>query len=49
MDASENPDLIEGRLWFIVIDILEYEEAVEDGSIDDDGATLDEDYYSGLV
>ena len=47
MVASEHPEVIEGRRQLISTDVLESEEADEDGSIDNDGADLDEDDESG--
>ena len=41
MVTSENPEVIEGRRWLIALDVPEYEEADEDGSIDNDGAASD--------
>ena len=43
MVASEHPEMIEGRQWLIAMDVLDSEEASEDGSIDNNGAALDED------
>ena len=40
MVASEHPELIEGRRRLIATDVLESEEAADDGSIDNDGAAL---------
>ena len=42
MVASEHPDVIEGRWQLIAKVILDYEEAAGDGSIDDNGSSLDE-------
>ena len=39
--------MIEGRHWLITTYVLESEEADEDGSIDNDGAALDEEDGSG--
>ena len=39
---SEHPEVIEGRKQLIVADLLESEEAAEDGFIDDCGAALGE-------
>ena len=47
MVTSEHPEVIEGGLRLISTDVLEYEDAAEDGSIDNYGAALDEDYDSG--
>ena len=47
MVASEHPEVIEGRRRLISTDVLEYEEAADDGSIDNDGAAFDEEYDSG--
>ena len=49
MVTSEHPEVIEGRRWFITTDVLDSEEADEDGSIDNDGASSDEEDESGLV
>ena len=48
MVAIENPAGIEGRRQFIYMNVLEPEEADEDGSIDDGGASSVEDDDSGL-
>ena len=40
--ASENPEVIEGSWWLIATDVIDYEEAYEDDSIDNYGASLDE-------
>ena len=42
MVASEYTEVIEGRWCLIVTDVLDPEEEAENGSIDDDGADLDE-------
>ena len=47
MVASEHPEVIEGRRRLIATDVLESEEEADDGSIDNDGAALDEEYDSG--
>ena len=47
MVASEHPEMIEGRRRLIATDVLESDEAADDGSIDNDGAALDEEYDSG--
>ena len=47
MVASENPEVIEGSWWLITTDVLDYEEASEDGLIDNYGAALDEEDESG--
>ena len=47
MVASEHLNVIEGRRRLIATDILESEEADEDGSIDSDGADLDKEDESG--
>ena len=41
MVASEHPEVIEGRRRLIAADVLDSEEASEDGSIDNDGSALD--------
>ena len=41
--------MIEGRRRFIATYVYDSKEAAEDGSIDNDGATLDEEIDSGLV
>ena len=47
MVASEHPEVIERRRCFIAKNVLDPEEASEDGSIDDGGAALDEEDESG--
>ena len=47
MVASENPEVIEGRRRLIVTDVIDSEQAVEDGYIDDDGAASYEEDDSG--
>ena len=47
MVASKHPEVIEGRRWFITTDVLDSEEADEDGSIDNYGAASDEEDDSG--
>ena len=47
MVAIEHPEVIEGRRMLIATDLLDSEEAAEYGSIDNDGAALDEEYDSG--
>ena len=47
MVASEHPEVIEGGHRLIATDVLDSEEADEDGSIDNDGAALDEEDESG--
>ena len=42
MVASEHPEGIEGRRRLIAADVLDSEEASEDGSIDNDGSASDE-------
>ena len=49
MVASENPEVIEGRRWFIVTDILDSEQVAEDGSVDNDGAASDKEDESGSL
>ena len=46
--ASEHYEVIEGRRRLIATDVLESEVAAEDDSIDNYGASLDEDGESGL-
>ena len=41
--------MIEGRRWLISVDVIEYEEAAEDSSIDHYGDALDEEDKSGFV
>ena len=41
--------MIEGRRWFIALDVIESEDSSDDASIYHDGAALYEDYGSGLV
>ena len=48
MVASEHPEVIEGERWLIATYVLDSEETTEDGSIDNDGADLDEEDDSGL-
>ena len=48
MVVSEHPKVIERRWRLIDPNVLDSEEAAEDGSIDNDGAALNEDYESGL-
>ena len=47
MVTSEHPEVIEGRWRLIATDVLDSEEAAEDGSVDNDGAASDEEYDSG--
>ena len=47
MVASEHPESSEGRHQLIATYVLDSEEADEDGSIDNDGAVLDEEDESG--
>ena len=47
MGASEHPEVIEWRRWLIDTDVIDSGEVVEDGSIDNDGADLDEEDDSG--
>ena len=47
MVASKHPYVIEVRRWLIATYVLDSEEADEDGSIDNDGAVLDEEDESG--
>ena len=44
-----HPEVIEGRLWLIDVDVLDSEEAAEYASIIHDAAAFDEEYGSGLV
>ena len=48
MVTNEHPDVIEGIWWLISTDVLDSEEADDYGSIDNDGAALDEEDESGL-
>ena len=48
MVASEHPEVVEGRQWLIATDVIESEETVQYGSIDNYGATSDEEDESGL-
>ena len=48
MVASEHPEVIEWRRRLIATEILDPEDAAEDGSIDDSGDTSDEQDASGL-
>ena len=41
--------MIEGRQWLIFTDVLDSNEADENGSIDNDGAASDEEYDSGSL
>ena len=45
---NEHTEVIEGRHWLIDTDVLDSEEVTKDGSIDNDGAALDEEDNSGL-
>ena len=47
MVAREHPQVIEGRRRLIDADFLDSQEAAKDGSIDNDGAALDEEDDSG--
>ena len=47
MVTSEHPEVIEGRRRLIATDVLDSEEAAEDGSVDNDGAASDEEEESG--
>ena len=47
MVAKEHPEEIEGRRWLIAVNVLDYDEADEDASIDHDGDALDEE--DGIV
>ena len=47
MVSSEHPEVIEGRQRLIATDVLDFEEADEDVSIDTYGAALDEEDESG--
>ena len=49
MVANKDPEVTEGRRRLIDVDIIDYEEASEDDSINDDDAALDEEDGSGLV
>ena len=49
MFASEYPEVIEGRSQLIVTDVLDPDEADEDGSIDCNFSALDEEDESCLV
>ena len=49
MVATEHPEVIEGRQRLISVDVIDYEEADEDDSIDKYGAASDEEDGSGLV
>ena len=44
---NEHTEVIEGRHWLIDTDVLDSEEVAKDGSIDNDGAALDEEDNSG--
>ena len=48
MVASEHPEVIEGRRSLIATNVIDSEEAAEDGSIDNYGAAFDEEDESGL-
>ena len=41
MIASEHPEDIEGRKWLTTTDVIDTENAAEDGSIDDDDDASD--------
>ena len=47
MVVSEHHEVIEGRRRLVSMDVLDSEEAAEDGSIDSDGADLDKEDESG--
>ena len=47
--ASDNPGVVEGRLWLISMDIFDSEVENDDGFIDNYGDALYEEYESGLV
>ena len=47
--SKGNVEVIEGRRWLIAVDVIEYEEAAEDSSIDHYGDALDEEDKSGFV
>ena len=47
MVASEHPDVIEGRLWLIVTNGLEFEDTAQDDSIDTADDASDEEDESG--
>ena len=49
MLAKDHPEVIEGRLRLIAVDVLDSKEAAGDASIDHDDAALDEYNGSGLV
>ena len=48
MVASEHTEVIEGRGQLIATDCIESEDLADDGSIDNDGADLDEEYDNGF-
>ena len=48
MVASEKTEVIEGRRRLIATDVLDSDDAAENGSIDNDGDALDEEDESGL-
>ena len=48
MVAIEHTEVIEGSWRLIAMGVIDPEEAAEDGSIDDDGDSLDEEDESGL-
>ena len=49
MVTKEHPAVIEGRRWFIALDVIESEDSSDDASIYHDSAALYEDYGGGLV
>ena len=49
MVAKEHPEVIEGRIWLIAVDVLDSEEAAEDASVVHDNSALDEEDGSGVV
>ena len=49
MVASEHPEVIDWRQWLVDTDVLDPEEAAEDGSIDGYGTAQYEEYDSGQV
>ena len=49
MLVKEHPEVIEGRQRLITVDVIDSEDADEYAYINNYGATLDEEYGSGLV
>ena len=46
MVARKHPKVIEGRRWLTAMGVIDPEEAYNDGVVDVNGASLDEEYDS---